>query len=477
MSENFADLQLKFDFADTDNTELHGGRQIAAPVDDSLVEDDEEESSSQEDSETPEIPRFPFSPSLSLPGDAAETAADEPGPSGDGLPSPDFTDNLSCEPEPSERDIPQDPELFEEESEDLPSQETAPATEPGRSQELYEFEEPQPIPQAQTSDGKLPETDSPAPEAAGGTEKPQESKPEESLRQRFVYSEFARKEEETMPNPTPIPTPTTTPISETAPATPQRRESVSRAPLFFQRELQRAALAWLASGFPTAAAIRVPTRLTKFRADAAAFWSTPGRNRLLQPEHTVLVEARATRSSCWPECSGSEEIVPQLRLEQEKRQEIEAEIRRREPHLRDSAVLFPEIEYWNYAGTRNPEYKFCLRRIREYERALYRGSRFERIRRANVANELYLAVPEGMIHPNELAEGWGLLYVARNLSVKVVRKALFRECPQENMLHLSQNIAASSLSDVLFAHGVYLSSNGRVSFRRPPRRRRLEHFL
>ena len=71
----------------------------------------------------------------------------------------------------------------------------------------------------------------------------------------------------------------------------------------------------------------------------------------------------------------------------------------------------------------------------------------------------------------------GLLYVSRNLSVTVAKRALPRECPQENMLHLSQNIAASSLNDVLFAHGVYLSSSGKISFRRPPRRRRLEHFL
>ena len=135
------------------------------------------------------------------------------------------------------------------------------------------------------------------------------------------------------------------------------------------------------------------------------------------------IEARLTRTSCWPECSGSEEIVPELRREQEYRQELEAEIRRTEPHLLDSDVLFPEIEYWNYEGTRNPAYRESLRRIRSYEKALYRGSRFERIRRADVANELYLAVPDGLIHPDELAEGWGLLYIARNLTVKVAKPA------------------------------------------------------
>lgn len=440
MSENFADLQLSFDFADTENTNLHGGRQIAAPVDDSLLEDDEEDTSSPVTDDADDLnpsPAFDEFPEPELPESELPESSSE------------LADPLSAEtpviPDSESATSIEQLSTFPEALPQEPAEEPAPPK-----------VEPQPI---------LPEQLQEAQEAL-----PQISQipqiPQEPVVQKFVYSEFSRKEpvEEAHPAPEPV----------------QVRVSsrpVPRQPLVFQRELQRAALAWLASGFPTAAATRVPTRLIKFRADAAAFWSTPGKNRLLQPERTVLVEARATRSSCWPECSGSEEIVPQLRLEQERRQAIEAEIRIREPHLRDSDVLFPEIEYWNYSGTKNPEYKLCLRKIRDYERALYRGSRFERIRRANVANELYLAVPEGLIHPNELAEGWGLLYVSRNLSVTVAKRALPRECPQENMLHLSQNIAASSLNDVLFAHGVYLSSSGKISFRRPPRRRRLEHFL
>ena len=427
MSENFADLQLSFDFADAENTNIRGERQIAAPVDDSLLEDDEEETSSDDNAgEWNSSPIFSDPPEEELPdsGLAENLSAESPA-----LPG--------SEPEPAL---------------ESPSPSAEPLPEESAGEESVPAEEPQP--------GVPEQMQAAAPQI-----------PQEPVVRTFVYSEFSRRE----------------PAEEAGSSVPEPAESsipgaissraVFHQPLVFQRELQRAALAWLASGFPTAAATRVPTRLTKFRADAAAFWSTPGKNRLLQPERTVLVEARATRSSCWPECSGSEEIVPQLRLEQERRQAIEAEIRIREPHLRDSDVLFPEIEYWNYSGTRNPEYRICLRKIREYERALYRGSRFERIRRANVANELYLAVPEGLIHPNELAEGWGLLYVSRNLSVKVVKQALPRECPQENMLHLSQNIAASSLNDVLFAHGVYLSSGGKISFRRLPRRRRLEHFL
>ena len=246
-------------------------------------------------------------------------------------------------------------------------------------------------------------------------------------------------------------------------------------PALTRHDLQRASLAWLASLNPTAAAMRVPTRLAKFRAGAAAFWSSPGRHRLLQPDLTVVVEARLSRTECWPECSDTEVILPSYRECQAARRSLEESIRKNEPSLLDSDVLFPEIEYWNYEDTENPEYKPCLAKLAEFESALYRGSRFERIRQGEVANELYLAVPEGLIDPDELAEGWGLIYVFPDLHVELIRKATHYECPQEHMLHLSQNIAASSLRDVLFAHGIYQEADGKISYRRPPKLRSREN--
>ena len=248
----------------------------------------------------------------------------------------------------------------------------------------------------------------------------------------------------------------------------QEPQSLSR------NDLQRASLAWLASLNPTAAAMRVPTRLAKFRAGAAAFWSSPGRHRLLQPDLTVVVEARISRNDCWPECSDSEVILPSYREYQANRRSLEESIRKNETFLLDSDVLFPEIEYWNYEDTENLDYKPCLEKLAEFESALYRGSRFERIREGAVANELYLAVPDGMIDPDELAEGWGLLYVYPDMHVEVIRKAAHYDCPQEHMLHLSQNIAASSLRDVLFAHGIYQEVDGKISYRRPPKLRSRE---
>ena len=294
------------------------------------------------------------------------------------------------------------------------------------------------------------------------------------------FSLFSAEDFE-LPPPQP---PVKEPVSQTVP--PSEPEPVPAEPvsedipepepqLLTRHDLQRAALAWLASLNPTAAAMRVPTRLAKFRAGAAAFWSSPGRHRLLQPDLTVVVEGRLSRNECWPECSDSEVILPSYREYQASRRSLEESIRKNEPFLLDSDVLFPEIEYWNYEDTENPDYKPCLAKLAEFESALYRGSRFERIRQGAVANELYLAVPDGLIDPDELAEGWGLLYVYPDLHVEVIRKADHYDCPQEHMLHLSQNIAASSLRDVLFAHGIYQEADGKISYRRPPKLRSREN--
>lgn len=238
-------------------------------------------------------------------------------------------------------------------------------------------------------------------------------------------------------------------------------------------DIRRAALAWMATRKPTALAAKVPTRLKRFCASVAAFWSEPGRRkRLLKPQRTAIVEVRAGREECFAESAKHAELLPALRAAKARKSELEAEIRLNEPQLKDGDFLFEEIESWNYAASRSKEYRQALKRIEELERSIHNGSRFEKIRRAKVSNELYLAVPEGAVRPDELAEGWGLIYVSPELEARLVKKAEPWDCPEDNMMHLAQNIAASALRDVLFSNGVHLASDGSISLIKPPRRRR-----
>ena len=238
-------------------------------------------------------------------------------------------------------------------------------------------------------------------------------------------------------------------------------------------DIRRAALAWMAKQKPTALAAKVPTRLKRFYASVAAFWSEPGRRkRLLKPQRTAIVEIRPDRESCFAESAKNADLLPALREAKGRKVELEAEIRLNEPELKDGDFLFDEIEKWNYSASKNKDYRHVLKRIEELERAIHNGSRFEKIRRAKVSNELYLAVPEDAVHPDELAEGWGLIYVTPELDAKLVKKAEPWDCPEDNMMHLAQNIGASALRDVLFSNGVHLAADGSISLIKPPRRRR-----
>lgn len=244
-------------------------------------------------------------------------------------------------------------------------------------------------------------------------------------------------------------------------------------------EVRRAVMGWLAVQGAAGLADRVPTRIRKFQADAAAFWNVPRRRgsgdpgRFFVPCRTMIVECRASREACWPHCADSRDLVPRLRKLRRRALELEASIREAEPHLRAGDALFEEYSDWDYARSANPDYHQLRKEMLELERVVYRGTRFETMRTAGLADVLYLAAPENTVHPDELADGWGLLWIGGDRTVRPIREAVSQQCGEENRFHLVQNIAAVSARYVLFAHGVEVGSNGSVRFRPPPRRRRL----
>ena len=241
------------------------------------------------------------------------------------------------------------------------------------------------------------------------------------------------------------------------------------------KDMRRAVVGWLLPEEPSGMGLMVPTRISRFQADVAAFWSKSVRQqgrKILYPIKTVIVEIRHDREQCWPDCAAKNELLPMLRVEKEKRRELEAIVRENEPELKLDDNLFPEYESWNYAHSTNKEYHQCGNRINEIERALYNGSRFDKIRQAQLADHLFLAVPAGSVHPHELADGWGLLYVNDNLAVELIKEPAAWNCPMENKLHLVQNISAACLKNMLFTNGINVDKNGKSNFVRPPRRRR-----
>lgn len=236
-------------------------------------------------------------------------------------------------------------------------------------------------------------------------------------------------------------------------------------------ELKQAIMGWVLGLSPSGIGTQVPTRISKYQVDVAAFWSAPEK-QLLRPEKTLIVEIRDDREQCWPDCGDRDKLLRKLREKKEQKARLEAEIRENEPELKESDNLFDEYESWNYSASVNQEYQRCLKQVENIQHSLYKGSRFEQIRRGHVADLLYLAVPAGEVHADELAEGWGLLYIDARRNVTEVKKAELQEPPEINRLHLIQGLAASAMKNVLFAHGVRVSNNGNVVFSLPPHRRK-----
>jgi hypothetical protein len=241
------------------------------------------------------------------------------------------------------------------------------------------------------------------------------------------------------------------------------------------KDIRRAVLGWMLKKKPSGMGLLVPTRISRFLADVAAFWSSPisiNGKKYLAPVKSAIVEIRNDREQCWPDFGTKDELLELLKIKREEKKRLQAHIRLTESDLKMNDNLFPEYENWNYRGTKDKDYHLCLRKINDVELALYNGSKFEKIRRAELADYLYLAVPEGEVEPHELADGWGLLYVKKDLSVTEIKAPSFWNCSLEKKYHLVQNISSSSLKDTLFSNGVKVSKDESISFTRLPRRRR-----
>lgn len=112
--------------------------------------------------------------------------------------------------------------------------------------------------------------------------------------------------------------------------------------------------------------------------------------------------------------------IHELRAEKEA---LEAEIRRTEPELGSTDDLFSDFRVWNYAASRNRDYLKLRRRLEKLQHALHQGSRLEHIRHTGVADYCYLAVPENLVAPDEIAAGWGLVYLEPGRKFRLVREA------------------------------------------------------
>lgn len=243
--------------------------------------------------------------------------------------------------------------------------------------------------------------------------------------------------------------------------------------------LRLGVLKWLfETDAPDGVAFDVTTRLVGMKADLVASWHVPQTSKKLKknmlfPQRILLVLCAEKREECWPECANPEEILKEIASLRQEMQAAEKEIRGAEPQLLDNNVLFEEFAVWNYGKSKNPGYQQLRSRLRLLESSLYKGTRLEKIARLGLADELYLAVPENELHPQELIPEWGLLSVAKDLSIEVRRPSERQVTQPEARMHLIQNMLLASLEQNLLGQGLQLLNNGSCRFVSRPRNRKL----
>ena len=258
-------------------------------------------------------------------------------------------------------------------------------------------------------------------------------------------------------------------VTEPAPVDSNKSDAItSKLKLF---DIKQTLIGWLLQQTPTGIGLRVPTRISRYLADIAAFWSVPV-NKLLTPRQTMIIEIRHDREACWPDCADKELLLSLLRETKNIKNELETRIQFEEPELVDTNVLFEEYRDWNYHESKNSYYHETCRKVEKLEHAIYKGSRFEMIRTGQVADLLYLAVPENSVTSTEVADGWGLLYFNEYGKVTEVKPAENWNCSTKKRQHLIQNIAAVNSQDMLFKNGIRCAKDHTVSFTKAPKCRR-----
>ena len=233
----------------------------------------------------------------------------------------------------------------------------------------------------------------------------------------------------------------------------------------------QAVLAYLAKTGVSGAALQVPCRMKKFKADVAGYYSCYEK-RLNKIASTIAVDIYTRRSQCLPECAGQKAVLAELIELRQQRTAMEEVIRVEEPYLRAEDELFDEFRSYDYSRSANKDYHKLCRRIASLQQSLYKGTRMEQLAKADVADYLVIAVPENLLTLEEIPDDWGLWYIMPDRSIREMQTPARQECSEASRIHLVQNIGRAALNNVLFANGIKLLNSNKARFTRPPKARR-----
>ena len=212
---------------------------------------------------------------------------------------------------------------------------------------------------------------------------------------------------------------------------------------FEHLELKRLAVAWLVRIGCRAVATEVRCPISRYRVDVAG-WLDHAEGELLDAggleadrpgisaslftngrrpastkgprrPRTIVVECKQSRSDFVRDDRDADRLKKRLASLRRTRERFERRlIPEAEPHLRESGgSLFPELERWDFEGSRTSAYQRTLRLIERIEKRLHGETKFHTMPRYRLADHLYLFTPANMLATTEVPTGWGLVECGR----------------------------------------------------------------
>jgi hypothetical protein len=196
------------------------------------------------------------------------------------------------------------------------------------------------------------------------------------------------------------------------------------------RLLKRLAVAWAYDQKFPAIATEVRLPRSGFRADVAAY----------RREATAVFECKQARSDFLKDSYRQEATRQRLKALDERRRKLEQMLKLHLPSLRRGETLFAEFDAINLDGFEHKTYRRVLRELETLQRRLAGKTKFDRLARYRCANLNYLVVEPGILEPEEVPVGWGLL-VRRDAVLILERSPIWQESDRQALL---ESIAAAA---------------------------------
>lgn len=243
---------------------------------------------------------------------------------------------------------------------------------------------------------------------------------------------------------------------------------------FSYRKIQQRAIAFLQKEFRVnAVACDVSIGVKKYKSAVAGIRKNSRSSKLSAKSfESVILEIYTDREKCFNYCANANKINQSIEKLMLKKEALEAIIRKNEPELQVKDDLFLDMATYHYEQSQNREYQKLMHELLNLKNTLNVGGRLENISLQQVANNLFLVVPEKLILVEECAHNWGLVYFDCDLNFRVVREPVWQEVELNSQQNLIFNIANAAKRSVLFTHGVKVDSSNSIQFLAPPRQRR-----